>query len=372
MKLRQGTANLSRKAPLADPINRSSWQPVWDALRGGGLPLSGTIIVTLAAAALGTVMEALLFRGLFDVGRYLPSSGARLSAMSALLLLLVILLALDWPAALGMYRLGRRLELLLRSRFLLNAVRSGVGGVEVRHLADTAFRAHWLFSPRQLIETVGFSCYLLANIVFTGVAIVCVYPNSFVLTTVAVLGAGCLPAFFFPDMARLDLQYREHSAALGSKYWDSLQGARIIKAQGAEQRVRKEFSEQLGKWATAGLRLQGVFTRAESTQLAIACLCTIGLVYRQAALQQNPAGLLLLIYWAMSIPVLGREFSAQVRSIPAMRSTLVRFQELMSSPLGAQSTHTNSIPRKRSAAGTDPGIGASGEIRLATTGLKQL
>lgn len=353
VKHRPHRPEVARNTPVANQSYLSIWRPVWDALRGGGWRLQGTIIATLTAAAAGTVIEALLFRGLFDVGRHLQSTAARLSAIAALVLFLVILLALDWPAALGMYRLGRRLELLLRSRFLLNATRSGATGFQTRRLADLAFRAHWLFSPRQLIETAGFSFYLLANIVFTGAAIIWVYPNSFVLATVAVVGAGCLPAFFFPGMARLDLRYREHSAALGSMYWDSLQGVRVIQAHGAQQRVRTGYSNQLRLWASAGLRLQGAFARAESAQLAIACLCTIGLVYRQAAVQQSPAGLLLLIYWAMSIPVLGREFSAQVRSIPAMRSTLLRFQELMQ-PDGEQRSATpEGGPPKRDCAGIE-------------------
>ncbi len=320
-------------APTASPaiadVFTSVWMPVWDALRGAGWRVPAIILAALSAAAVGTVIEALLFRGLFDLGRHLQSTAERLGAMAALVLFLTILLALDWPAAVGMYRLGRRLELLLRTRFLLKIPAMSTVGSQSHRVGDLAFRAHWLFSPRQLIETIGFSFYLLANIVLTGAAIVWVYPGSFLLATLAVIGAGFLPAFFFPAMARRDVRYREHSAALGSMYWDCLQGARVIQAHAAQPGMRAAFSAQLCQWAGAGLRLQWAFARAESTQLAIACLCTIGLVYRQAAVQQSPAGLLLLIFWATSIPVLGRELAAQVRSIPAMRSTLLRFHELM-------------------------------------------
>jgi ATP-binding cassette subfamily B protein len=315
--------------PIGADSFTSIWKPVWEALVAGGWRFPGTLIAALSAAAVGTVIEALLFRGLFDLGRHLQSAAERLGAIAALVLFLVILLALDWPAARGMYGLGRRLELMLRIRFLLKVPRAGTGGSQPRRLADLAFRAHWLFLPRQLIETVGFSFYLFANILLTGVAIVWVYPGSLLLVILAVIGAGCLPAIFFPAMARRDMAYREHSATLGSMYWDSLQGARVIQAHGAQLGIRNEYSHQLRRWAAAGLRLQWTYARAETLQLAIACLCTIGLVYRQAAVQQSPAGLLLLIYWATSIPVLGREFAAQVRSIPAMRSTLLRFAELV-------------------------------------------
>ena len=47
---------------------------------------------------------------------------------------------------------------------------------------------------------------------------------------------------------------------------------------------------------------------------------------------QSPAGLLLLIYWAISIPLLAREAAAVARNLPAMRNTLMRFLELIESP----------------------------------------
>ena len=42
--------------------------------------------------------------------------------------------------------------------------------------------------------------------------------------------------------------------------------------------------------------------------------------------------LLLLIYWAISILLLGRDVAALARSLPAMRNTLLRFLELTESP----------------------------------------
>jgi len=333
----------------------SVWEPVWQTLRAGRGRLAAFIVAALCAAAFGTVIEALLFRGLFDMGRHLQSTVARLSAMSALCVFLVALLALDWPAALGMYRLGRQLETRLRTQFSLKIPRAGDRYFQTRRIADLAFRAHWLYSPRQLPEAVGYSSYLIIQIVITGLAIAWIYPGSSVLIGVAVLAACGVPVLFFPVAAQRDLRYREHGAALGAFYLDSLLGSRAVQAHCAQRAIRTAHSNQLAKWAASGLRLQAIFVVAETLQTALSLACVFGLVYR-SALQQSPAGLLLLIFWSTSIPLLGREVAATVRSIPAMRSALTRFKEVMSAtentPSGiAPVRRDNLIPGEKSVDG---------------------
>jgi ATP-binding cassette subfamily B protein len=304
---------------------------VRDALRKGGWLVAGAIAAAMCAAAFGTVVEALLFRGWFDIGRHLQSPAARLGAAAALLVFLVILLALDWPAAVAMYASGRRLELCLRSALLTKIPRIGDDHFKNWRIADLAFRAHWLYSPRQLPETISYILYLVANIVITGGALIWVYPGSTLLVGLAVLAACGVPMLFLPRMEERDLRYREHSSALGSVHLDSLLGARTIQAHGAQRSLQANHSRLLRQWTHAGLRLQVLFVQADALQMTTSFACVIALVYRHASVAGGPAGLLLLIYWALSIPLLGREVAAAVRSIPAMRTTLLRFRELMGS-----------------------------------------
>ncbi len=105
----------SLAAVRSEPTPRV-WAPVWEAIRAGGWLLPGILALALIAAAAGTVFEALLFRGWFDLARHLKWSGQRLAALAATLAFLAGLLALEWPATLGLLRLGRHLELRLRAR----------------------------------------------------------------------------------------------------------------------------------------------------------------------------------------------------------------------------------------------------------------
>jgi ABC-type bacteriocin/lantibiotic exporter with double-glycine peptidase domain len=307
------------------------WDPVREALRESGWLLPIATAVALCAASLGGVIEALLFRGLFDMGRHLHSTAERLGAVAAVLLFLVTLLALDWSAALSLFRLGRQLELRLRTRLWLKIPRLSDRYFQSRLISDMAFRAHSLQLLRQLPEIAGHCLHLVASILITALAIAWVYPGSALLVSLAVLAACGVPALFMPAMSGRDLRYREIGASLGCFYLDSLLGSRAIQAHCAHRTLRAAQASQLGQWADAGLRQQALFVRARAVQTAMTFTFIIALVYRQTA-TQSPAGVLLLVYWAISISILGREVAAVAQSLPAMRNTLLRFLELIGSP----------------------------------------
>ena len=308
------------------------WEPVWAALRESGWRLPQATMLALCAVALGTVIEALLFRGLFDMGRHLQSAAERLGAIVALVLFLATVLALDWSAAIGSFRLGRQIEMRLRTRFSLKVPRLSDRYFQSRLISDMAFRAHSLQILRQLPEMAGHCLYLVAGIVITGTAIICVYPGSALLAGLAVIAACGVPSLLMPAMEERDLRQRELSASLGSLYLDSLLGSRAIQAHCAERAMRSVQAGQLERWAAAGLSRQALFVRVDALQMAATLACIVALVYRQSLIAQSPAGLLLLIYWAISILLLGREAAAVARSLPAMRNTLLRFLELTESP----------------------------------------
>jgi ABC-type bacteriocin/lantibiotic exporter with double-glycine peptidase domain len=310
----------------------NAWQPVWAALRDSGWRLPAATLVALCAVAFGTVVEALLFRGLFDMGRHLQSTAERLGAMVALLLFLATIWALDWSAAIGSFRLGRRIEMRLRTRFLLKVPRLSDRYFQSRLISDMAFRAHSLQLLRQLPEVAGQCVYLVVSILITGAAIICVYPGSALLAAAAVTVACGVPFLLMPAMAERDLRHRELSASLGSLYLDSLLGLRAIQAHCAERAMRSIQAGQLERWAAAGLSQQALFVRVDALQMVTTLACIVALVYRQSMITQSPAGLLLLIYWAISILLVGREMAAVARSLPAMSNTLMRYLELIGTP----------------------------------------
>jgi ATP-binding cassette subfamily B protein len=254
------------------------WEPVWAALRASGGQLPKATMVALCAVALGTVIEALLFRGLFDMGRHLQSTAERLGAIVAIVLFLATVLALDWSAAIGSFRLERQIEMRLRTRFLLKVPRLSDRYFQSRPISDMAFRAHSLQILRQLPEMAGHCLYLIVSIVITGTAIICVYPGSALLAGLAVIAACGIPSLLMPAMAERDLRHRELSASLGSLYLDSLLGSRAIQAHCAEPAMRSVQAGQLERWAAAGLSQQALFVRIDAVQMAATLACIVALI----------------------------------------------------------------------------------------------
>jgi ATP-binding cassette subfamily B protein len=318
------------------------WAPVWAAVRAGGWQLPGIITAALLAAAAGTVCEALLFRSWFDLARHLKLSGQRLGAMAATIVFLAGLLALEWPAALELLRLGRQLEVRLRACFLLQIPRLADRYFQSRLISDMAFRAHTLQLLRQLPELAGQFVRLGGTLCLTAVAIAWLYPGAALSAAVAMLAAVAVPLLFQPALVKRDLRFREISSSLSRFYLDALLGVRPIQAHCAGNALRTEQSRQLAQWADAGLRQQALLVGAEAAQMAVTLGLVIGLVYAEAARAQNP-GLLLLIYWALSIPAVSRQFASLAWGLPALRNTLMRFLE----PLGAQAEEiTDAAPAR--------------------------
>ncbi len=307
------------------------WLPVWEAVRGSGWFSTDLIVLALLASAAGTVFEPLLFRGFLDLARDLKLTGQRIGAITAMICFLGSLLALEWPAATGLLRVGRHLEMRLRTRILMKIPRLHDRHFQSRLISDMAYRAHTLQLLRHLPEFAGLFLRLTASLIFAAAGIAWFYPGAALPAVFAVIVAVGVPLLFQPALASRDLRFREFSGALSRFYLDALLGLRPIQAHGAARTLRTLHSEQLGQWANAGLQLQSIFVRAEVLQMAVTYLPVIALVYREALRTSSPAGLLLLAYWAVSIPTLGQELASIAWDLPALRNTLLRLLE----PLGA-------------------------------------
>jgi len=320
----------SLSAVLREPPPRV-WSPVWGAIRASGGLLPAMIGVALLAAGASTACEGLLFRGFLDLARHLNLSGQRLTALALMIAFLGGVLALEWPASLGLLRLGRHLELRLRLHFLRKIPLLSDCYFQSRLISDMALRSHMLQVLRQLPELAGMFVRLGASLLFTVAGIAWLYRSA---TLPAMLMAGLavgIPLLFQPALIERDLRSREMTGALSRFYFDALRGVRAIQAHCAERTLRSAQAGQLQEWAKASFRHQNLFVRAEILQMVFTFGLTVLMVYQQAARTDNMADLL-LVYWALSISFTGQQLASIAWSLPALRNTLLRFME----PLGAQ------------------------------------
>ena len=104
--------------PPWKPVTVNPARALFHALRSSGVGAAGLLVIALVAAAGGTLVEALLFRGLLDINTQLNSAGQRAGALGALWLFSLALLLLEIPMFASGVRLGRQIENRLRVLFL--------------------------------------------------------------------------------------------------------------------------------------------------------------------------------------------------------------------------------------------------------------
>src|SRR5262249_36135809 len=95
--------------------------------------------------------------------------------------------------------------------------------------------------------------------------------------------------------------------------------------------VRREHEALLVEWARASLRLLRWVVLVEGVQAAVGFGLAGWLLFLHAGRAADAGGMLLLAYWALSLPLLGEEIALLARQYPTQRNITLRLLE----PLGA-------------------------------------
>jgi ABC-type bacteriocin/lantibiotic exporter with double-glycine peptidase domain len=326
----------------------------------------------VALAALGAVAEALLFRGLVDLGagrgaglagRVLGAGAVGAGALwSAIVVLLLALLVLELPVAGGLRRAGARLEERLRSLYLRKIPRLPDRYFQSRPVSDMAERAHMLHRLRGLPSLGGEIVRTALEIVVITAGLAWLDPRGAPLAIALGLVALVIPFAAEPAVAERDLRMRNHAGALGRFYLDGLLGLVAVRTHGAEPALAREHRDRLGAWRAAALQALAAALSAEAIETLLGLALAVRLLGRfftaSAAAGSTDAGTaLLLVYWALSLPALGQELGALMQQIPGQRNLTLRLLE----PLGA--------PEDEAAAATvaateEPGESAGVRVEL--------
>jgi ABC-type bacteriocin/lantibiotic exporter with double-glycine peptidase domain len=303
---------------------RLFWQSGWCA--------AGTLILALAVAAGGVVVEALLFRGLFDIAGELGLAGQRMGAMAAILSFSLALLLLEVPIFLGTARVGRQVENRLRIAFLAKIPKLSDRYFQSRLTSDMAERSHATHRLRRLPELLRQLVRSVFELCATGAGIIWLEPSAapVVLLTLA---AALLPAFTTQSIfAERDLRVRSHAAGLTRFYLDAMLGLLAIRAHSAERSLRREHEKLLGEWAHAALRLQRAVVSVEALQFFATFGLIAWLVLRHPLQGADIGRVLLVVYWALNLPVLGQDIGALARQYPSYRNLTLRLLDPLRAP----------------------------------------
>jgi ATP-binding cassette subfamily B protein len=317
-------------AALAEPPPRP-WHTLARAIASDEGWRLGAMALGLVIVACGAVGEAVLFRALFDVSRELTSWPQLAGAMIALVGVLLALALVEVPLLHGIARLGRNGEARLRIGFLTKLPRLGIAYLRSRPQSDMAERSHHLYQLRELPMLGASIARIVLEIAVTAVALCWLAPSSIGWVLLLVAAVIVPPLVVQRALAERDLRVRTHAGSLARFYLDAFRGAVPIRTHGVGRALRDEHEGRLVEWVRAARSELRVAISAAALQALLAFGLAVTLVIVHADRAGQPAGVLLLAYWALTLPLAGLELTSALRELPGRRSVALRMLE----PLGA-------------------------------------
>jgi ABC-type transport system involved in cytochrome bd biosynthesis fused ATPase/permease subunit len=320
---------------LASVVRSTEMSPgrqLFELLRAGGLWRMVPLLAGLLLAGLGSVVEALLFRGVFDVGQRLALFEQRLVAGVALLVLLVALSLVDWPVGRALWRVGQQVEIGLRRAFLRKLPRLGDRYFRSRpmsNMAESSHLLHWLrLLPGNGGQVVRCACELAATVI----GVILLYPPSAPLVLALAGLMALLPLLAQPILVEKDLRMRGHAGGLARFYLDALLGLSAIRAHTAEGPVTGEHGTRLREWARAARDVVRTQVVLETLMGILGFGLAAFVVLHYLASAEGSGWAILLVYWVLMIPALGMDLAFLLAQYPQHRNITLRALE----PLGAE------------------------------------
>ncbi|HEY0479746.1 MAG TPA: ATP-binding cassette domain-containing protein [Kofleriaceae bacterium] len=332
-------------AELAAALTEESVRP-WRTLLGmlvtDGLATPAVLALVLIVSAALVTANAVLLRGILEVGQQLGLPSQRAAAMAALIGFLALGLLVELPLIAGALRLGRTLDLRLRMAFLAKIPRLDDRYFRSRLLSDMAERGHSLHQVRA-VPVLGVRLLSAsAQLLLTVIGIAWLQPASAPLALVAAAVCIGMPLAFQPIMAERDLRLRSHAGALGRFYLDALLGLLPIRVHGAQGAMQRQQEALLVEWARAGLRFYSASTLVDGA-LAL-CGLAMAVLMVWSVSSHPTSGLLLLVYWALSLPALGQDIAFAARQYPTLRNIVLRLLEPLGTPEPIEPAITGLLP----------------------------
>ena len=306
------------------PFSIPPLRQIFRYLRAYGILTPAYLGLAVAAIVGGVLVEALLFRGLFDFASELHIPGQRIAAVAALSTFSFIVFLLEILTYTGTTRVCRRLETSFRLAFLRKVPRLPDRYFQSRLQSDLGERSH---ATHRLRDLPSFYRGLLAAILeltTTAGGIVWLEPATAPFVGFAV-AAALLPALLSRAcLNESDLRTRTHAGALTRFYLDAMLGLASIRAHGAEDNLRRAHAGLLEKWIAAALRLQRAVVTLEAIQVT-AMFAAIAVMFLANPLRDSNVGRLLLVaYWALNLPTCGQRIGVLARQLPTYRSLVLR------------------------------------------------
>jgi ABC-type bacteriocin/lantibiotic exporter with double-glycine peptidase domain len=302
------------------------------ALQADGLLTPLFVVLALGIESLGLTFEVVLMRGLVGIVQALELGTVRFEIMGLVFLFMLGILLLDTALFNIVFRMGRRFETRLRIALLEKIPRLGDRYFHSRLISDMAQRAYQLWQLR-LLPQLGFRFVRqIFRLLLTAGGILWLAGSSAPLVFLIIGGVIGVAFLTQPVLVEHDMRVQQHLSALSRVYLDALQGLIPVRTHSAQTALQREHEGLLVEWMRATLS----FYRVESLSVAIQMIVGVGFVawllsdYIGAG--HDVVGALLLLYWTLSLPILGHELAIIIQQYSPQRNIMARALEPLSTP----------------------------------------
>jgi ATP-binding cassette subfamily B protein len=269
---------------------------------------------------------------MIQIGQSLSLVSQRILAGLVVLAFVLASFLLEFPVSSTVLRMGRRLETRLRVAFLEKVPRLGDRYFRSRLASDMTQRAHDL---RQLRTLPSLGVGMLRTgfqLILTTLGVIWLDPISAPFALLGTIFFVVLSIFTRPVLEERDLRLRTHVGALSRFYLDALLGLTPVKTHGGERAMRRQHEMQLFEWVRSGREYQRAAALIETLGVILYSSFAV-LILGNYLLKGGEVGeILLLFYWTLSLPALGRALSDLIQQYPLQRNSMLRLLEPLSAP----------------------------------------
>jgi ABC-type bacteriocin/lantibiotic exporter with double-glycine peptidase domain len=311
-------------APQASPA-----RALFRLLREDPRSIPLLVVAGLVVATFGRVLQALMLRGVLDLGRDLGTVGQRTTGILVLAGVALVILLIQIPISLGLLGIGRRLEVRLRKAYFEQLPKTEDRYFQSRLASDMASRCHNIQAMRTLPALIAQAITITLEILATTAALMWAAPGAWGIVLALAAATLLLPLIAQKIFLEPDMRVQSQVGALSKFILDALVGLTPIRIHGAERSLRRSQETLLVSWTKARYWLQSLSVAFEGLLMLVSYGLVVWLVYSYLADSQRAALVLLVVFWALRFPILGQRLLLLSRSFPSAMNKVRRLLDII-------------------------------------------
>ncbi|MCP3169272.1 ATP-binding cassette domain-containing protein [Myxococcus qinghaiensis] len=289
----------------------------------------GLIAVGLVFATFGRILQALMLRGVLDLGRDLGTFAQRATGMAVLAGVALCFMLIQIPISLGLLGIGRRLEVRLRKAYFEKLPEMEDRYFQSRLASDMASRTHNIQAMRSLPQLLAQAAILSLEVASITAALIWAAPYAWHLVLGLAAVTLLVPLVAQKLLFEPDLRVQMHSGALSGFTLNALVGLTPIRIHGAERSLRRAQETLLVSWTKARYWVQTLSVGFEGGLMLVSYGLVMLLVYSYLAGTERASLVLLVVYWALRYPILGQRLMVLSRAFPNAMNRVRRLLDII-------------------------------------------